>query len=85
MTQQQVADAMDEFAARMAEHVEGIVILSSNSENQLSNFIKRGRGNFYLQVALAEQFVKDSDAEDQARWIGREFKDDNDTSEDWKK
>jgi len=83
MNEEEIHEKMDAFAASMAEHMEGVIILASNTECGETKLYRRARGNWYLQKGMAQEFLDNSKAEDQAHMIAENLSDDGE-DETWK-
>jgi hypothetical protein len=48
---------VDEAAAKLAEHFDSVIILASSTEERITRMWKAGRGDWYSQQGMAQEFI----------------------------
>lgn len=57
MNLEELTKIVEKAAADLGEHFEAVEILASNSDGEGTKCIKRGGGNYYARIAMAQEFV----------------------------
>lgn len=65
---------LDKIASQLAEHCDAVVILMSvmNADGS-TTFIKKGRGNHFARIGMANEYVVENENYDAAQQIGRQL------------
>lgn len=86
MDEKAAEQMLDQMASRLGEHFEAVQIMVTWQENGQTFGLKRGVGNWYARVALAQEMISVDRSCDMAREIGKVLPHpaDDDDGENWK-
>lgn len=57
MTNEELSKIVENAALALGEHFEAVQILASNCDQEGTAVVRRGVGNFYARVGMAQEFV----------------------------
>lgn len=63
MNLEELGKIVEKAAADLGEHFDAVEILASNSDGEGSDCVKRGTGNYYARLAMAQEFIDEDRAQ----------------------
>lgn len=69
MTNREIEKLLEDTAAKLGEHFDGVQILVSWNELGLTKNCFKGSGNWFTRQGMAHQFITEDIAQDNARAI----------------
>jgi hypothetical protein len=75
MNLEEMSKIVEKAAADLGEHFEAVEILVCNSDGNGVECIKRGAGNYYARLQMAQEFIDEDKAVTWHRTVQREKED----------
>lgn len=74
MTDKEMEKWLDAKTAELTEHFDAVQILASYTDETGTHFIKRGSGNWFARMGMAQDYLTTQNAQTGAEMISRELK-----------
>ena len=63
MNLEELSKIVEKAVSDLGEHFDAVEILASNVDGEGSDCIKRGSGNFYARLGMAQEFIDEDRAQ----------------------
>lgn len=84
MTDEEVEALLSQFAGKLGELFDHVQIMVTWNEDGFTKAWYKGRGNWYARQGMAHEFIKQNEAQTQAKEIADHMNPPDD-SDDWRK